>query len=181
MSQPEPRRAPPRPRVHPPRPSPENEDRAPSRPPPETGDRTPARPPPETGDRTPARPPPEARPPELPQPPGYGVPGRLPVFPWFFLAVQVLFLVLVIAAALASDHGTAEAVSHQVARSCLNGAWQGPFTSQRACLEHFHVALPQGQDLDPGLSPGLVAIAWLVADVLLGLGYGLYCLARARR
>jgi hypothetical protein len=64
-------------------------------------------------------------------------PRRLPVFPWFFLAVQILFLVLVIAAA--------------------------------------------GQDLDPGLSPGLVAIAWLVADVLLGLGCGLYRLARARR
>jgi hypothetical protein len=146
--------------VHPPRPSPENEDRAPSRPPPE------------------ARPP---APPVAPQPPGYGLQRRLPVFPWFFLAVQVLFLVLVIAAALASDHGTAEAVSHQVARTCLHGAWQGVFTSQRACLEHFHVALPQGQDLDPGLSPGLVAIAWLVADVLLGLGYGLYRLARARR
>ena len=160
MSQPEQRRAPPRPRVYPPRPSPENEDRAPS------------------------RPPPEARPPGLPAappPPGYGPPRRLPAFPWFFLAVQVLFLVLVIAAALASDHGTAEAVSHQVARACLQGAWQGAFTSQRACLEHFHVALPRGQDLDPGLSAGLVAIAWLVADVLLALGYGLCRLARARR
>ena len=124
---------------------------------------------------------PDPGPPREHPAPGSGPARRRAVFPWFFLAVQVLFLILVIAAALASDHGTAEAVSHQVARACLNGAWQGTFASQRACLEHFNVALPQGQDLDPGLSPGLVAIAWLVADVLLALGYGLCRLARARR
>jgi hypothetical protein len=112
-------------------------------------------------------------------PPAARLPGVYP--PWFFLAVQVLFLILVIAAALAADHGTAEAVSHQVARACLNGAWQGRFPSQRACLEHFHVALPAGQDVDPGLSPGLVAIAWVAADACLGLGYGLGRLARRRR
>ena len=106
---------------------------------------------------------------------------RRAVFAWFFGAVQVLFLILVIAAALAADHGTAEAVSHQVARTCLNGAWRGQFASQRACLEHFHVALPAGQEVDPGLGPGLVAIAWAVADACLGLGYGLDRLARRRR
>ncbi len=43
------------------------------------------------------------------------------------------------------------------------------------------MTLPDGQDLDPGLSAGLVAIAWVVADVFLGLGYGLHRLARSRR
>ena len=159
MTGPEPRRAPPRPRVYPPRPSPENQDRVPG-----------------PGKQPAARP---ARPPR--QPAENGPQRRRAVFPWFFLAVQVLFGILVIAAALAADHGTAEAVSHQVARTCLSGAWQGAFPSQRACLEHFHVALPAGQDLDPGLSPGLVAIAWAVADACLLLGYGLYRLARSRR
>jgi hypothetical protein len=118
--------------VYPPRASPENQERAPGA----------QRPPP-------ARP---ARPPAQCQPPGCGLAERRAVFPWFFLAVQVLFLVLVIAAALTADHGTAEAISH-----------------------------PAGQDLDPGLSPGLVAIAWVVADACLILGYGLYRLARSRR
>jgi hypothetical protein len=154
--------------VHPPRPSPENQP--PENEPPENQAGRPAVPQPQL----------EPRPPGEHRPPVLGPPRRRAVFPWFFLAVQVLFLILVIAAALASDHGTAEAVSRQVARTCLNGAWQGAFTSQRACLQHFHVALPHGQDLDPGLSPGLVAIAWLVADVLLGVGYGLYRLARGR-
>jgi hypothetical protein len=161
MTRPEQRRSPPRPSVYPPRPSPENQDRAPA-----------------------PRRQPEARPsppPSQRQPPEYGPHKRRAVLPWFFLAVQVLFLILVIAAALAADHGTAEAVSHQVARTCLSGAWQGAFTSQRACLEHFHVAVPAGQDLDPGLSPGLVALAWVVADACLGLGYGLDRLARRRR
>jgi hypothetical protein len=168
MTRPEPRRSPPRPGMSPPRPgvyppraSPENQERAPG----------PPRPPR-------ARP---ARPPAQHQPPEDGPGKRRPVFPGFFLAVQVLFLVLVIAAALAADHGTAEAISHQVARTCLNGAWRGAFASQRACLASFHVTVPAGQDLDPGLSPGLVAIAWVVADACLVLGYGLYRLARARR
>jgi hypothetical protein len=161
MTRPEQRRSPPRPSVYPPRPSPENHERAPA----------PRR---QQEDRPP-------RPPAPRRPPENGPHQRRTVFPWFFLAVQVLFLILVIAAALAADHGTAEAVSHQVARTCLNGAWQGVFTSQRACLEHFHVAVPAGQDLDPGLSPGLVALAWAVADACLGLGYGLDRLARRRR
>ena len=124
---------------------------------------------------------PAAGPGRPPEPPPPRPQERRAVFAWFFGAVQVLFLILVIAAALAADHGTAEAVSHQVARTCLNGAWRGLFPSQRACLEHFHVALPAGQEVDPGLSPGLVAIAWAVADACLGLGYGLYRLARRRR
>jgi hypothetical protein len=158
MTRPEQRRSPPQPSVYPPRLSPEDQQRA-------------ARPqPPRTRPPAGQRPPPEPGPHE-----------RRSVFPWFFLAVQVLFLILVIAAALAADHGTAEAVSPQVARACLNGAWRGLFTSQRACLEHFHVALPAGQDLDPGLGPGLVAIAWVVADGCLGLGYGLCRLTRSRR
>jgi hypothetical protein len=161
MTRPQQRRSPPRPSVYPPRPSPENHG--------------PAADPQRQPEARPLRPPGQRQPPES------GPRKRRAVFPWFFLAVQVLFLILVIAAALAADHGTAEAVTHQVARTCLNGAWRGGFTSQRACLEHFHVALPDGQDLDPGLSPGLVAIAWIVADACLGLGYGLYRLARSRR
>ena len=162
MIRPERRRSPPRPSVYPPRLSPENQERAPG----------PRR-------QQEARPP---RPPGQRLRPEYLPPKRRAVFPWFFLlAVQVLFLILVLAAALAADHGTAEAVSHHVARACLDGAWQGLFTSQRSCLEHFHVAVPAGQDLDPGLSPRLVALAWVVADACLGLGYGLYRLARSRR
>jgi hypothetical protein len=102
------------------------------------------------------------------------------MFPWFFAAVQVLFLVLVIAAVLASDPGTAAAIGHQAARSCLHGAWLGRFPSLRACLAQHHVTLPAGQGVDPGLSAGPVAATWAVADVVLGLGYGLCRLARTR-
>jgi hypothetical protein len=161
MTRPEQRRSPPRPGVYPPRASPEDGDRA-------------------AGPRRLPEPPPR-RPPGPLRPAESGPQERRSAFPWFFGAVQVLFLILVIAAALAADHGTAEAVSRQVARACLDGAWRGLFASQRACLEHFHVALPAGQELDPGLSPGLVAIAWAVADACLGLGYSLCRLARSRR
>lgn len=166
-SPPQPSARPPRPGVYPPRPSPEDQERA------ADPHRQPEAQPPQPRA---TRPPAGQCPPPVP-----GPHERRSVFGWFFLAVQVLFLILVVAAALAADHGTAEAVSRQVARACLNGAWRGLFTSQRACLEHFDVALPAGQDLDPGLGPGLVAIAWVVADACLGLGYGLCRLTRSRR
>lgn len=79
---------------------------------------------------------------------------RRRVFLWVFLAVQALFVLLVVLA-VASGHGTAA--------NCQN-------LTQRECAD--------AGNAGTALGAGIVVVLWMVADFLLGAGYGVYRLAR---
>lgn len=91
-------------------------------------------------------------------PPAYQPPPRRRrrVFPWVFLAVQVLFVIWVIAG-VASGHGAAANCHDQY-------------------LTHAQCASASEAGTAAGV--GLVVLLWAVADVILGICYGVWRLAR---
>ena len=96
------------------------------------------------------------------------------IFLWVFLAIQVLFLILVIAGA-ASGTGSN---TTQVASACFHGAWSPLFASQADCVKHYGVALNDAANTGKGIGVFVVVVVWIVVDFLLGLVYGIYRLAR---
>ena len=97
------------------------------------------------------------------------------IFLWVFLAVQVLFIIWIIAAIATKPGG--QTVASQVAQTCRNGGWQGLFKSQADCTKHYAVALNDATDTGKGLGVALIVVMWVVVDFFLGLGYGIYKLA----
>lgn len=122
----------------------------------------------------PAQMPPRYAPPAQYRPPPRARRKRR-VFLWFFLAVQVLFLVWIIAGTASASHGASAAA--EAAKYCANGGWQGLFSSQADCDKHYAVALNDAGNIGTGIGIALVVIVWMVTDFFLGLGYGIYRLA----
>jgi uncharacterized membrane protein YhaH (DUF805 family) len=122
----------------------------------------------------------QQQPPAAYPPPGYyqqpAPRRRHRVFWWVFLAIQVLFLAIVIFA-IADKH---PAVASDVAKSCDNGHWRGLFSSHADCVKHFAVGLHDAQNLGAGIATGLVITVWVVVDFLVGITYGVYRLATRR-
>jgi hypothetical protein len=128
-------------------------------------------------------------------PPGYGPPAgyepaqpyqqapprkRHHVFRWVFLAIQVIFIIWIIAG-LASN-GSGPTVAQQVAQQCGNGGWQGLFKSYGDCTVHYGHALNDATDTGKGLGVALVIVAWCVVDFLVGGTYAIWRLStRSRR
>ena len=97
------------------------------------------------------------------------------VFLWVFLAIQVIFIIWIVAGVASKGSGPSAAA--QAAQQCANGGWQGLFKSQADCGKHYGVALNDAADTGKGLGVALIVIMWVVVDFLLGVGYGIYKLA----
>jgi hypothetical protein len=97
------------------------------------------------------------------------------VFLWAFLAVQVLFLVLIVTQVAA--HPAGPTAAQQAAQQCANGGWQGLFKSQADCDKHYAVALNDASNVGKGIGVVVIVVIWMVIDFFLGLGYGIYRLA----
>jgi hypothetical protein len=135
-------------------------------------------------------PPPQQYPPQQPPygyPPqqGYGQPPpaaprrkKRRVFLWVFLAIQVLFIIWIIAGVASKTPGPSTA--SQAAAQCANGGWQGLFTSQADCRQHYAVALNDATNAGKGIGVALIVVFWCVVDFLLGVTYLIYRLASRR-
>lgn len=76
------------------------------------------------------------------------------IFLWFFMAVQVLFVVWIIAGASSSGGDATDCGS----------------LSQQACND--------AEDIGTGLGVAVIVIFWMVVDFLLAVVYGIYRLAK---
>jgi hypothetical protein len=112
--------------------------------------------------------------PQQPSPPQQRRKRR--VFLWVFLAVQVLFIAWIVAGVASKPGG--QTVAQQVVQQCSNGGWQGLFQSQADCTKHYAIALNDAGNVGKGLGVTLIILVWVVVDFLLGIGYGIYRLAR---
>jgi hypothetical protein len=110
------------------------------------------------------------------QPPASGRPRKKHrIFLWVFLAIQAIFILWLVVG-LASK-GTGPTVASQTASACANGGWQGLFKSHADCMKHYAVALHDAGDVGKGLGAAIIILFWMVVDVILGIGYGVYKLA----
>lgn len=103
-----------------------------------------------------------------PYPPAAPARKRRRVFLWVFLAVQVLFLIWVIAGAVTAsgnDGAAAAAYCH---------AHPDAYLSYADCVSLYG----GGSKVGAAVGVGLVIALWAVADIILGIGYGVYRLAR---
>lgn len=76
------------------------------------------------------------------------------IFLWFFLAVQLLFIIWIIAGASSSGGDATDCGS----------------LSQKACND--------AEDIGTGLGVALIIVFWMVVDFLLAVIYGVYRLAK---
>jgi hypothetical protein len=100
------------------------------------------------------------------------------VFLWVFLAIQVIFIIWIIAGAASNPAGPTTA--QQAAQQCAGGGWQGLFKSQADCQVHYAHALNEASAAGKGIGVALIVVVWIVVDFFLGLGYGIYRLASRR-
>jgi hypothetical protein len=100
------------------------------------------------------------------------------VFLWVFLAIQALFIIWIIAGLASASSGPTAA--QQAAQYCANGGWQGLFTSQADCDQHYAVALNDAGNAGTAIGVGIIVLTWCVTDFLVGGGYAVYRLARRR-
>ncbi len=119
------------------------------------------------------------------RPDGYGQPGWVPsarrkprVFLWVFLAVQVLFLVWIIAGV--ASHPAGPTAAQQAAQQCAGNGWYPLFRSQADCQVHYAHALNEAGNVGKGLGVAAIVIFWVVVDFFLGIGYVVYKLASRR-
>lgn len=113
--------------------------------------------------------------PQYAQPPAPAPRKKRRVFMWIFLAIQVIFIIWIIAGLASKTPGPSAA--QQAAQQCANGGWQGLFKSQADCQQHYAVALNDAGNAGKGLGVAVIVITWVILDFFLGLGYGIYRLA----
>lgn len=92
---------------------------------------------------------------------------RRRIFPWVFLAVQVLFVLLVILQASGGTDIHAQAVAY-----CH--AHPDPYLPFSQCVSDYGT----GSKAGTAIGAGLLVVLWAVADVILGISYGVWRLAR---
>jgi hypothetical protein len=97
------------------------------------------------------------------------------VFLWVFLAIQVIFVIWLIAGIATKPGG--QSVAQQVAQACGHGGWSPLFKSHADCVKHYAVALNVATDTGKGIGVAIVVLIWVVVDFFLGVGYGVYKLA----
>ncbi len=105
--------------------------------------------------------------PPQPRPAQSGPPRRRRVFPWVFLAIQALFVIWVIAgvAGGGSIHSGAVAYCHAHPSQYL------PFSQ---CVSDYG----GGEKIGAAAGIGLIVAFWAAADIILGISYGVWRLAR---
>ncbi|WP_405759628.1 hypothetical protein OG234_14285 [Streptomyces sp. NBC_01420] len=100
----------------------------------------------------------EARPPGSGTGTGTGTEKkRHRIFLWFFLAVQALFLVLVIVGAGSNDDSSCKGMAGDALKTCQDAG-----------------------DVGTTIGVGLIIGLWAAVDLILGITYGVYRLARRR-
>jgi hypothetical protein len=97
------------------------------------------------------------------------------VFLWVFLGIQALFIIWIIVGVATTHTGPTQA---QLAQGCYNGNWYPLFKSQADCVQHYGGALQDAGNIGKGIGVALVIALWVAVDVILGIGYGIYRLAR---
>ncbi|MFE9781829.1 hypothetical protein ACFYPA_27160 [Streptomyces sp. NPDC005775] len=80
------------------------------------------------------------------------------IFLWIFLAVQALFLFWIIAGANGNDHDSCKGMVGDALTTCQNAG-----------------------DVGTTIGVGLVIALWVAVDLILGITYGVYRLARRQR
>ncbi len=96
------------------------------------------------------------------------------VFLWVFLAIQAIFVIVLIAGGSSKGVNTGA----QVAQLCGNHAWYPLYSSQAACVQNSGALLAGASDTGRAIGVGLIVILWVVVDFLVALTYGIYRLAR---
>jgi hypothetical protein len=99
------------------------------------------------------------------------------VFMWTFLAIQTIFIGLIVLYATEST-GPSHA---EVVQGCANGAWQGLFKSYHDCMIHYAAGLNGAGHAGQAIGIGLVIFLWVAADVILGVGRLVVVTARRHR
>jgi hypothetical protein len=100
---------------------------------------------------------------------------RRRVFLWVFLGIQALFVIWIIAGVATVHTGPTPA---QLAPGCYNHHWWPLFKSQADCVQHYGGALNDAGTAGKAIGAGLIVAFWMVVDVILGISYGIYKLAR---
>lgn len=100
------------------------------------------------------------------------------VFLWVFLAIQVLFIAWIIAGVASTTPGPSAAA--QAAKQCADGGWQGLFTSQADCRQHYAAGLREAASAGKGIGVAIIVFFWVIVDFLTGVTYAIYRLASRR-
>lgn len=90
---------------------------------------------------------------------------RRHVFRWVFLAIQVLFLVWVIAGAASTSNSGGDA--HTQAIQYCSANWTGLYSSYADCVTSYGNTLNAAGDVGKGFGLGIVIALWVAADVIL--------------
>lgn len=117
-------------------------------------------------------------------PKDYPPPGPQPkpkrrkrVFMWFFLAVQVIFLVWLITGIAGTGHSGADAHAQAVLYCARNSFG---YSSRAACITQYGNTLNAASDAGKGIGAGLIVALWVAVDIILGIGRIVVVLARRR-
>jgi hypothetical protein len=97
------------------------------------------------------------------------------VFLWVFLGIQALFLIWISVGVATVHTGPTQA---QLAQGCYNGNWYPLFKSQADCVMHYGGALNDAGTAGKAIGVGLIIAFWVAVDLILGICYGIYKLAR---
>jgi len=100
------------------------------------------------------------------------------VFLWVFLAVQALFIAWIIVGVATVHTGPTQA---QLTQGCYNHNWYPLFKSQADCVQHYGGALRDAGNAGKAIGVGIIIAFWVAVDVILGISYGIYRLARRSR
>lgn len=97
------------------------------------------------------------------------------VFPWVFLAIQALFIIWLVTGLATTHAGPTQA---QLAQGCYDHNWWPLFKSQADCVQHYGGALTDAGNAGKAIGAGIIVALWVAVDVILGIGYGIWRLAR---
>lgn len=118
---------------------------------------------------------------------GFGVtaPAQQPrkrrrVFMWVFLAVQVLFVIWLIAGLASAGGSNSTYAATQAAKFCGNGGWNPLYSSQAQCLSQYGATLKDAGNAGTAIGAGLIVAFWCVTDFLMGVTYLIVRLSRRR-
>ncbi len=113
--------------------------------------------------------------------PGFVTPApkkKRRVFLWVFLAIQVLFIIWIIAGTASTP--ACPSVASQVASFCGHHGWYPLYKSYADCLASYGRTLNDATNTGKGIGVALVIVLWCVVDFLVGGGYAIYRLASRR-
>jgi hypothetical protein len=111
---------------------------------------------------------------QAPPPPAGVAPVAKPrkkrrIFLWVFLAIQVIFIIWLVTGLTSAAHNI---TPHTIA-DCQAHANYG-FGSLKSCVDSNRAA----SEVGTGIGTALVIVFWAIVDIILGVTYGIYKLAR---